>query len=136
MVKLSDKRRIAAHQFWLWEYQRRNSEYKETYDNFMQKLSLLKINYIEVVALPEKKSSKFSKKDWKLYQIIVADKNSFIKKFDREPKDYEEGYNSENLGLINGFHIVAFDGFEDFESATKLWKMVKADQPDAWVMKY
>ncbi len=99
MVKLSDKRRIAAHQFWLWEYQRRNLEYKETYDSLMRKLSLLKINYIEIGALPGKKLSKFSKKDLELYENIVDDKNRFIDKFDTKPKDYlvKEGYDSENI---------------------------------------
>jgi len=47
-----------------------------------------------------------------------------------------EGYNSQNLGLIKGYHIVTFDGFEDYQDAMKLYKMVKADQPDAWIMKY
>ncbi len=96
MVKLTDER-IAFHQFWLWEYQRRNSEYKETYDNFMRKLSQIDINYEDVIALPGKKSSKFSEKDWKLYRLILDEKNSFIEKFDREPKAYREGYDSENL---------------------------------------
>jgi hypothetical protein len=96
MVKSLDER-ITFHEFWLWEYQRRNSEYKETYDNFMRKLSLIKIDYREIVALPEKKSSKFSKKNWEMYRIIVADRDSFIKKFDRDPKDYKEGYDSENI---------------------------------------
>lgn len=95
MVKLSDER-IAFHQFWLWEYQRRNSEYKKTYDNFMRKLSLININCKEVVALSGTKSSKFSKKDRELYHIIVGDRKSFIKKFDTEPKDYKDGSDSEN----------------------------------------
>lgn len=47
-----------------------------------------------------------------------------------------EGYNSENLGLVKGFHIVSFDGYKNLEDAVKMLKMVRADQPDAWVMKH
>ncbi len=47
-----------------------------------------------------------------------------------------KGYNSENLGLVNGFHMVTFSGFENLEDAVKMLKMVKAEQPDAWVMKH
>ena len=47
-----------------------------------------------------------------------------------------EGFNSENLGMINGFYMVSFDGFVEYEDALKLWKLEKAGQPDAWIMKY
>ncbi len=63
----------------------------------MRKLSQIDINYEDVIALPGKKLSKFSEKDWKLYRLILDEKNSFIEKFDREPKAYREGYDSENL---------------------------------------
>lgn len=47
-----------------------------------------------------------------------------------------DGYNSENLGFIKGFYMVSFDGFNSLQDAIKMLKMVKADQADAWVMKY
>jgi len=48
----------------------------------------------------------------------------------------EDGYNSKNLGLINGFYTVSFDEFKSLKDAVKMMKMVKADQEDVWVLKH
>jgi hypothetical protein len=132
VVKLSDER-ASFHEFWLWEYQRRNSEYKEIYDNFKKKLSQININYNDVSCLSEKKSSVFSKEDWKLYQHIVDEKKSFIEKFNIEPKDYKEGPNSANLliDVLSGNEKSLFLSY-DIDGISMVTKLVKYNRVNGY----
>ncbi len=91
-IKLSE--RVLFHQFWLWEYQRRNSTYRQAYDRFIQELSKSGFQYWELSFIPE---ATISESSWNLFQCMITEKDNFYKEFSREPKDYNEGVASGDL---------------------------------------
>ena len=89
--------KLAEHQFWIWQYQSRNTDYRKDYDGFMEKLSKSHLNYADLIALNVFKTSKFTSEDWAAFHSLIKEKNEFILKYKIDPKDYKTNTDSERI---------------------------------------
>ena len=90
--------KVAEHQFWLFQYQSRNFEYRRDYDGLKEKLSKSNLNYADLnVSLNVSRCSKFKPEDWATFRALIKDRDKFIRKYKTEPKDYNTGTDSEKL---------------------------------------
>ncbi len=78
------------HQFWTWEYLRRNSKYRRVYDEYTQNLKKLDLTDDNPVPSQEQISNFTAREQRVLADINMAPK-AFIKKFKMWPRDYFNG---------------------------------------------
>jgi len=81
--------RAEFHQFFLWEYQRRNKEYRKSYDCFIQLLSECGVNYsyLNISEFdPDKPNLSISK--GQMQDDLLKEKGEFGRKYGRDPTEY------------------------------------------------
>ena len=84
----------SPYDFWLWEYQRRNSIYKEKFELFNKELSKLE-NRIGICFWPCRWTPKIINRKIKPYNDIIEELvMSFINNLERGPSDYRNGLDS------------------------------------------